>query len=184
MTVKPNLINYLFLFMLLISCKTDTQSKVKKAQWTKTIGVDIDANSNLTKTADNNIWGNAGVSSINTLEAGENGWVEMLTEETDSYRMLGFSQQDKDANYNSIEYGIYPGINSKVHIFESGVSLGIFGDYKKGDKMKVERINSVIQYFLNDSLLLASKKLSNTSLIIDVAMFTKGSTIKNVNCSF
>lgn len=178
------------IFTVLACGSSDTKEVVhhsitgkKDIEWIKMVGVDKNENNNLKKTTIT-AWDNAGASSKNILPEAKNGWVEMTVDETNTHRILGLSEKDINANYPSIQYGIYLTASSGILVYEKGSSKGSFGEYSKGDRLKVQRIEGKIQYLKNDSLLYTSAIVTSAALTIDVAMYSIGSTIKDVKSSF
>lgn len=182
--MKNSFIKFLVIFFTIshIYCNNNTLVP-KNVEWINIVGVEKDEQNNLKKST-SNAWGNAGASSKNSLPEDKDGWVEMVADKTNSNRMLGLSEKDVNQNFKDIKYAIYPTIKNTIMVYEKGIKKGAFGSYSNGDKLKVQRIKGEIQYFKNDSLLYTSVTASTSILVIDVALHTKGSTIKDVKSSF
>ncbi len=150
--------------------------------WTDVVGCSVSGNS-LTKTAARG-WGNAGAASEQVLAAGEDGWVEMTTQETNKYRMFGLSISNSNSNYNTINYAMYPATEGRLQVYENGVKRGDFGSYASGDRLRVERTGASITYKKNGAIVYTSTISSSGQLVADVALYTTGATIANAIASF
>lgn len=130
-------------------------------------------------------WGNSGAASFNQLPAATSGWVEMVAFETTTWRMLGLSATNQNANYTTIDFALYAGANGQLYVYESGVSMfngTVF--YKTDDVLRVERTGTTITYKKNGVTFYTSAKTSSSALIVDVAMKTNGAHLTNVLTSF
>ena len=150
--------------------------------WIDGVGVNI-SGSNITKTA-GAAWGNAGAASEQVLPANTDGWIEMIAQEINTYRMFGLSATNTNNSYTSINYALFPAINGALRVYENGSNKGTFGTYSIGDKLRVERTGTTISYKKNGTVFYTSTASSSGQLIADVALYTNGATISNAVASF
>lgn len=152
-------------------------------EWKNKIGCSSSENS-LTKTANGNNY-NAGASSANVLPSGVDGWAEFTVTQLGQKFAFGFSQVDNNTNLNTIEFAIETNTNNKLKIYSSGVLQGTFGNYKIGDKIRIERIGEKINFY-NTKILLKTLPLlyKTNSFIIDASINTQGASINNAISSF
>lgn len=129
-------------------------------------------------------WGNSGAASVQTLAAGIDGWLEVVASEQIMYRMVGLSDVNTNANYNTIDYAFYLAINS-LQIYENGAQRAtISGAYQSGDILRVERSGSSILYKKNGSIVYTSTIPSSSQLLVDVAFNNSSSSLVNIRASF
>ncbi|MCE2734828.1 MAG: RHS repeat-associated core domain-containing protein [Flammeovirgaceae bacterium] len=151
--------------------------------WTRATGVQLTATS-ITKTAPTGSWTNAGVSSIATLAAGQNGFVEFTASETNTSRMLGLNDVDTDLNFSNINYAINVNASGRIFVFENNTSRGDRGAYVTGDVLRIERVGTTILYKRNGTTFYTSTVPSTTSLKIDASLNTINATITGIRSSF
>jgi hypothetical protein len=146
-------------------------------EWQNKIGC-ISSGSAILKTVIGNNY-NAGASSANTLQSGQDGWVEFTITQEAQKLAFGLSQVDNGTGLNSIEYAFETNINNKLKIYTNGTLLGAFGSYKVGDKLRIQRKANSLTFYNNSSLLKTIPLLYNTnSFIVDVSLATESSSIK------
>lgn len=150
--------------------------------WTDLIGVSVDANNNLNKTAVDG-WSNAGAASSNKLLPGEDGYVSMEIENLTDEWAVGLSSQNNGENWTTINYA-FDKTNNNISIYEDGYYIGICGNYKIGDVIKVAREGDYIKYYLNNLELYSTFTGSSEQLIIDVTIYNQGATLTNLQASF
>ena len=143
--------------------------------WTKMVGVTANGNS-ITKTAVTG-WGNGGASSLQTISG--DGYIDFGGTQTNTYRMIGLSNSDVNANYNTIKYAIYLGYGY-FYVYENGVNRGRFSTYTTSDRFQVERQGTVIRYKKNGAVFYTSTIASSGSLVVDTALYTKGAVVSDV----
>lgn len=145
--------------------------------WTDLIGVTASGNT-ITKTTTKR-WGNAGAASLQILPANTNGWMEIEVSQISTYRLVGFSSNNSNASYNSINFAFYLTGNSSLRILEDGVFKEVIGSYSSGDKLRLERVNSQILYKKNGITLHTSTVINTGVLVVDAALYTTGAKIEN-----
>lgn len=151
-------------------------------EWTDLVGAVADGNL-LTKTASTN-WQNCGAASTNVLTAGSDGWMEIEIDETNTHRVVGLSEDNKDHTRATIEYAFLLISNGNLRIYEDGNSQGSVGGYTEGDRLMIERVNGTVLYKKNDVLLRTSDKISDSQLVVDVTLYHENATLNNVTLSF
>jgi len=149
-------------------------------QWTNLVGVSVNGGS-LTMTAPGG-WGNAGASSLNTLPANTDGWVEYRVTSSTAQYAVGFSSIDLNASISSINfayltYGGWVEENGSLK-YNSGTSAAVY------EVMRVERKAGTIYYKRNGVIVYTSTQTSTSALIVDMAINTTGNVVSNVTCSF
>lgn len=167
-----------FVGKVLESRLTHVESDV---QWQRFVSTSI-AGNKVIRTSGGSSW-NAGASSVQQLTAGQSGFIEFIATETNTYRMIGFSDIDSDANYTTIDYAWYLNMGTLV-IYESGTSRISLGAYLPGDIFKIERNGTAIRYYHNNVLRYTSTIPSSTALMADVSIYSAGATLGAVRSSF
>ncbi|MEQ9660565.1 fibronectin type III domain-containing protein [Fulvivirga sp.] len=150
--------------------------------WTDLIGVEVQADNSLLKTAS---WGtnNAGAASEEVLAANTDGWVEFTTNVMGRDRFIGLSNTNLNAS-NSIDYAIRITSSEEYIVTESGSWKFTGGTIEDGDIFRVERIGTTIEYKRNGVIFYTSSKPSTTSLIVDAALYHSGGEINGAVISF
>ncbi|HPB68349.1 MAG TPA: fibronectin type III domain-containing protein, partial [Candidatus Omnitrophota bacterium] len=143
--------------------------------WVDLVGVTAAGNT-ISKSAGTG-WGNGGAASGQTISA--DGWVEFGAVETDTYRICGLSDSNMDAHYTSIDYAVYL-YNGLAYVFENGANRGSFGAYQSGDRFRVERTGSTVEYKKNGVVFYTSGVASSGTLMADAAIYTAGGTVADV----
>ena len=151
--------------------------------WKDIVGI-LQTGNKATRTVAGASWTASGAASVQQLAAGQNGWVEAIASETNTYRMFGLSDTNPDVNYTSIDYAWYLINNGTLGIYESGVSRAIFPAYAPGDVLRIERTGTVINYYQNNILKYTSTVASSTLLMADASLYDLNSTLVGVRSSF
>jgi PKD repeat protein len=144
--------------------------------WKNVVGCSVSGNS-LTKTAES-LWGNAGASSTQSLQAG-NGYLQFTATETNLERMCGLSNSDPDQSYISINFAIHLNTGRAFYVYESGIQKGYFGDYNPGDVFRVAVESGVVKYYRNNTVFYTSTARPTYPLIADATLNGRNSTITN-----
>ena len=143
--------------------------------WKDAVGVKVTGNS-LTKTTAL-AWGNSGAASRQVING--SGAVEFQgADAANNVAMCGFSNSNKDANYNTIGYALYMRYG-KLWVYENGDSRGILNSYTASDILSVERKGSNIYYKKNGITFYASAIPSRGALVADTALYNRGANILN-----
>ncbi len=150
------------------------------AVWTNTTGTTANGNT-LTSTASTG-WGNAGASTVNTLNPGSDGWVQFTVDNLTQQRAFGMSRTDVDANYTSIDYAFLVN-GSSASVLLAGASQTSF-TVSQGDILRVERAGSTVYFKQNGIAVYTLTNGYTTSMIGDASIYGNGSTISNAQASF
>ncbi|MTI24408.1 RHS repeat domain-containing protein, partial [Fulvivirga kasyanovii] len=150
--------------------------------WTDLVGVAVQADNSLVKTAG---WGtdNAGAASSEVLAAGVDGWVEFTVYATNHERYFGLTQSNTNAG-SVMDYAIKLSSTNTIVVQENGTSKGGFGELSDGDVLRIERTGTSIEYKKNGIVFYPSQVVSTSPLLVDVCFYHKGGEIKNVDISF
>jgi hypothetical protein len=146
---------------------------ISYVSWQNLVGVSLSGNTLKKTTATG--WGNSGAASSQSITA--DGRVEFTAIETNTYRMVGLAYSNPDANFTSIDYGIYPSADGYIRVYEKGVWKGKFTTYKTGDILFVERVGSTVYYKQNGTTVYKSATSSSGTMIVDAGLYTSGATI-------
>jgi RHS repeat-associated protein len=129
-------------------------------------------------------WNTSGAASVQQLAAGEDGWIEFTTSEYNVARMIGFSDQNTNADYTTMDYAIYLQNNGRVNVYENGSSrLTTPPAFSVGDVFRIERINGAVKFYHNGNVLHPSTVPSSTALMADVAFYPVAATALDVRIS-
>jgi RHS repeat-associated protein len=126
----------------------------------------------------------SGAASVQSLPAGQDGWVEFVASEENTARMIGLSSQNNGVHYNTIDYAIHPRTDKTVGIYEKGTLKKEVGTYSAGDVFRIARVGTAVKYYKNGMELYPSAISSTGPLLVDVSMNTTGSTVVGVKSSF
>ncbi len=150
--------------------------------WKNPIGLTI-SGSKLTKTAAGG-WGNAGAESDFTLAAYQDGWIKVEPANATDRRMFGFTIDNTDQHYTSIDYALYLNSNGTVYAYENGTNRGQKGTYVAGDTIVLERLNGVVRYKKNNSVVYSWPTKSYDQLVPDASIDSYNGVLSNVTTSF
>ncbi len=146
--------------------------------WQTPVNVTVDGN-NLLKTSGGSGW-NADAVSLQTIAAGENGFVEITVEQTTTNRMFGLSDINVNSVFNTIDYAIFLIPGKRIQVYENGSFLGEFAGYDIGSVLRVERIDTTVSYLNDGVVFFTSGVASTTELIVDTSIHEVGGTLSNV----
>jgi len=150
-------------------------------QWVNMVNTRVDGNS-LIKTGSNG-W-NGGASSSQQLAAATDGYAEILVNQEDTHRFFGLSANDASVHFTDIDFALFLLSNQSIRIYELGSYKGSYGEYKRGDKMKIERVGRQVKYLKNGIVLYTSTNTSNSSLVVDATIYHQGGAVENATVSF
>jgi len=155
--------------------KTDSvKITISQLQWSELNGVSFNCET-LSKTNPDG-YTNGSAFSKNHMNPHQNGWVEFTVGNTD-HEHYGLALRNYSAYNTDIRYG-FQVTGNNIYLIQKGVfnaSVGV----ATGDKLKVERIDSTINYYKNGTLL--SSIIATTSaerLFIDVSLYYSGHSVK------
>ncbi|MFZ6011289.1 MAG: RHS repeat-associated core domain-containing protein [Bacteroidota bacterium] len=152
-----------------------------RVKWTNLKGVAINGSDLMM--AGSCCYGNAGATSVATLAAGVDGWVEMTAGELDKTRMIGLASTNVNDG-SSIEFAMQFDASANLHVYEDGAQIKYLGKYVAGTVARVSREGSAVKYYMDGVLKHTSVKTSTGSLMIDAAFYHTKATIKGVQLSF
>ncbi len=147
--------------------------------WTDLLNNEAMGN-NLEKIQNGGSW-NGGAASLNTVS--QNGFLEFSTSESNTAKMIGLSSSNTNSNFNTIQFAIYLRTDSTMEVRESGNNRGNMGRYLANDTFKVAVEDGEVRYYKNDTLLYISAVSPSLPLIVDVSLYTLGSTVKDARIS-
>jgi hypothetical protein len=122
---------------------------------------------------------NAGAASTQALAAGD-GYVETTVAETNTYRLIGFSNGDSTTSYEDVDFAMYPGGDGTLYVFERGVHRATVGLYAAGDRLRVSVDGGVVRYLRNGRVLYTSATTPTYPLLVDTSLYSTGATLGSV----
>lgn len=150
----------------------------EQVKWRTSDFVNVTASTNnLTKLQSNGNW-DGGAASWNTVS--NNGYLQFNLGESNTFKSIGLSNTNANANYTSIQYAFYLTNTGSLQIYESGVSRGSFSTYTASDTLKIAVESSVVKYYQNGNLLYVSAVAPTLPLLVDASIYTVNGTLKNV----
>ena len=159
--------------------------KLKNHTWTDLVGMTVTSNNEIEKTAGAG-WGNGGAFSNESFPAYCYVEREIVDENNDaSYSeqwdvFVGLSHDNPDAGPFSIDYAWYNDVNHYL-IYENGTRLGPYGSIAIGDKLKVERDNGQVKYYINDALIRTTTEINpGAPLYLDASLYRTNTKAFNV----
>lgn len=149
----------------------DEKSGILESAWKDRTGV-TQSTTSLTKTATDG-WGNAGAVSDSILDTLQNGWIQYKINSLSAVLAFGFSSNNVDAHYNSINYAVM--INAgQLYIYNLGQLVGNFGTVSLNDTIRITRIGNILFYTKNNQLFFNRELDAKVPLMADVALYTQG----------
>jgi RHS repeat-associated protein len=150
-----------------------------KVEWTDTTGVTL---------ASDTIYGYSGwgtASSINKLHSSQDGWIEFVVDTLDTYRIIGFIDSTSvPGDWTDIDYGFYQYLNSLYYV--GGGTYSFAGACDKGDILKIEKNDTIINWKVNDNIV-GSCTISSVNREKDLKIKTATyptDYFANVGCNF
>ncbi len=144
--------------------------------WTDIVNADVNING-LARSSGNS-WGGSGAASVNELD--DNTYMYTVVNETNRRRMIGLSNGNTNAHYNTIDFAVYLNSNGNLHVFESGTNRGTFGTYSTGDTLKIHVESGQVNYYKNSALFYSSGVSPVFPLIVDASIYSNNGTLENV----
>ncbi len=148
--------------------------------WADAVGVSVNGNT-ITKTASSG-WGNGGAASVNQLPANIDGWVEYRLDQQNGRRLMGLSDVNTDAGYNTIDYAWYTSAN-EIYVYVNGVNQRTL-PAATGDVLRVERVGTTIYFKQNGVSVHTLTNVLTTALIADASIHETGVKITHAKASF
>lgn len=128
----------------------------------------ISANQNILNSTGGDYW-KSGMSSINVLQAGKDGYFEFKPKSINQYYMIGFSTNDESKHFKTIEYALYIAKNS-ILVYKSGSNQGKIGNFVIGDKLTVKKEGETILIEKNGSPIYKTECNPEVSYMIDASI--------------
>ncbi len=151
--------------------------------WTDLVGVKVDQQSNaITKHAIEG-WGNAGAMSENTLPASQDGSFTYTVGNAGCSFALGFSSENRDAHYTSIEAGFLIANKQMVALVE-GEPAGQYVPCQPGDLIMMQRVGDNTILSLNNKPVMATPTDASKAVKLDLAIHTQNCIITGIKTSF
>jgi RHS repeat-associated protein len=174
---------YDFVGKVLKSKSTHTESDVT---WKDQVTTILQGNM-LINTSSSSSWV-SGAASVQQLAAGQPGWLETIYTGGSVERVVGLSDVNTNAHFNTIDYGVYLGstaLTNTAIVYENGTAkYTIPGKLSPGDVVRIERAGTTITYKVNGLTKYTSLVASNTVLMADVSLNYSGCTVAGVRSSF
>jgi M6 family metalloprotease-like protein len=143
--------------------------------WTNQSGV-LATGNDLVKTLATSAW-DSGASSTQVILG--DGYAEFTAQETNTGRAFGLNHEDLAADLADLDFAIQIGSGGVVSIYQSGVSLGTFGSYASGDRLRVAVESGVVKYYRNGSPLYTSTVAPTFPLHADTSFKYQNATVKD-----
>ncbi|MEO1053646.1 MAG: fibronectin type III domain-containing protein, partial [Bacteroidota bacterium] len=159
-----------------------TPEVTSNVTWTNLVDVTVEADNVLLRSMGSG-W-NVGASTANVLLDAQDGWVSFYANKANDNKMIGMTDSDVDANFNTILYAVQLQNNATYSVYESGVHRGNFGAYGTGDEFRIERVGGTINYLHNGTTFYTSTVQNTGSLIVDTSLGSPGASFAGVNTSF
>lgn len=163
--------------------RTKTTHVKANVLWKDAVAVTL-VDNNVTNSSASPGWGYSGVASIQQLNAGQDGWVE-VTVGTGNAWVVGLSESNPDAQLSSINFGI--SVNNGLFTCENAATFSNCvsrGTVASGDVLRVGRVGSAIKYYKNGTLIATSSQTSTSALMVDISMYAPSHSLYNVVSSF
>lgn len=148
--------------------------------WTNLVNATVDGTGSvLQKAGGCDGCDDAGATSQQELTAGD-GYVEFTVGELGTFWFGGLSHGNPGTSYAEIDHAFRLNGAGEADVFENGVfKPGSSTQYAAGDVFRVAVVNGRVQYSRNGSYLLESAVAPQYPLVLDVALGTIGTTVRN-----
>ncbi|MFZ5971145.1 MAG: hypothetical protein ACOYXA_06100 [Bacteroidota bacterium] len=169
--------------------QTQTSREDKSIAWTNLVGAELyqDGAKKIVST----IGWNAAATSVEQLASGQDGWFEFTAERTDKSVIVGFAPPNNDVTWTTIKYAFYlvngcatcPGT---LRVIENGSGSNLLSGtnyFRAGDVFRIERRDGKMYYYQNGALLL-QRTMVPDPMVIDIAFYHYGVTVRGLNASF
>lgn len=156
------------------------ESLKQPLQWGSLVGL-AQTGSTLTKTANTSAWGDGGAFSVQSIPANSNGWIEFMAGEANSYKMMGLSATNADANYNTINYALYPAADGRLYVYENGSIMNGYEIFSVTDVFRIERQGASIIYKKNGGVIYTSSVQTTAALYGDCSFYSPNSSVVNIS---
>jgi RHS repeat-associated protein len=121
-------------------------------------------------------WG-SGMSSVNKLPAGQDGFFKTVITDLTGYRFVGFNDKDEITSHTDIDYGIYF-YGKSLRAYYQGTAQQTLGTLEMGDIIKLERASDIINLYQNNELVYSYTTYpSTTDLVIDISLYSNNGSV-------
>lgn len=151
--------------------------------WANVVGVTVSGtfNNTLTKTGASGY--SSGGATFSSLGSGQDGWVEMVANETNKSRMIGLTSTN--AAGTNLQFALEFRNDGNIYVWETNVVRNSLGSYTTGTVVRVAREGTQIKYYVDGVYKQTSAVTPSAStLIVDCALNETGATIQDVRTSF
>jgi hypothetical protein len=150
--------------------------------WTNLTNVAVGASNELTKTGP--LGWTAGAASDQILDADTDGELYVdITAATTQRFMVGLSDSDTDTSNTSIDFGLYF-TGTSMLMYENGAYQGGAGAAAIGDRFRIERQGTALNYYRNDTVVRTTTVAADIALLADVSMYDTTAVVAEVTTSF
>jgi len=130
-------------------------------------------------------WDNAGALGKESIPSKGYG-IEFKASQTNAYLMVGLNSGNANTlsgghSYKEIDFALYPHVDGKLYVYESGSSRGHKGSYTTNDMLQV-RINSSgkVEYVKAGTVIYTSSVSPTYPLMVDMSFYTQSAIIRNL----
>ena len=98
-------------------------------------------------------WSNMSIEYFNGLQANEDGWIDFEAGDNISLQAIGMTPAtEPDPDYSKMSFAFYLD-QGTIKAVESGTVSGSLGTYQTGDRFRLERTGTTINYYHNGSII-------------------------------
>ncbi|HEY3405545.1 MAG TPA: hypothetical protein VGK59_19315, partial [Ohtaekwangia sp.] len=148
--------------------------------WSDLVGSTVTGNTLTKNVADG--WGNSAATGLHYLESNTDGFLE-YTVDAINRKAFGLSDLNSNTFSGSIDYCFNIGADSKAYIFNNAVELANT-PVVIGDVLRIERSGSTVYFKKNGATVHTHSNGLTTALLVDVSLYTNGSSLVNMKTSF
>jgi hypothetical protein len=145
--------------------------------WTNIVNATVTGNV-LQKTGGFDGVDDAGATSQQQLTAGD-GYVQFTVGEISTFWLAGLSHGNQGTGFADIDFAFRFNGAGSADVLENGVYAGGDTPYAAGDIFRVAVVGGRVQYFRNGTFLRESAKAPTYPLLLDVALGSLGTTVRN-----
>ncbi|MFY9310414.1 MAG: T9SS type A sorting domain-containing protein [Bacteroidia bacterium] len=150
---------------------TDAKPGITEGAWKDVTGI-TQSTTSLTKNASDG-WGNAGAASNSILDTLENGWIQYKVNDLSDILAFGFSSNNIDAHYNSINYAIMISAG-QLYVYNQGQLVGNYGAVAVNDSIRISRIGNILFFTKNKEIFYNREVDAKQPVVADVALYSQG----------
>lgn len=121
-----------------------------------------------------------GNSSVNRIEANQNGYFSFMLDNISSSYAVGVSDKDFDNKLNSINYAFIV-IGDEYFIKHNNGTALASGNFNMGDEFRIERTGTDLKFSLDGTVLYTFTVDANKDLLLDNSIKLENSSIDNIH---